>query len=133
MAGTNSNRGTSKSVHTSLYDHHLNIIHEYKEKMGFTKDAQALQSIITYFDRNHGKSFLKNVLVFVVFPMVITTILSMTASTIFKIQTEMANEGLAFEGLHKLGTFFQMMGLASFAFLATSIILFIYIVKKRGF
>ena len=45
----------------------------------------------------------------------------------------MSKEGLYFQALYDLGISINLLSIASFAFLATCIFMFIYIVKKRGY
>ena len=135
MPGKQSNidYGKSKPYNMSLYDYHTGVILNVKKKMGFLKDAQALQHIIEYYDRNNNKQFMKNLLLFIGYPVIITFIFNYVANKIFDINNSMTEEGLQFAALYRFGSALNLFGFASFAFLATCIFLFIYIMKKRGY
>lgn len=117
----------------SLYEYHTTVILKTKQKLGFQKDAQALQHIIEYYDKNSGKQFVKNLLLWIGYPVIITFIFNYIANKIFDINNSMTSEGLQFEALYRFGSSLNLFGFASFAFLATCIFMFIYMMKKRGY
>jgi len=132
-AKSHNDYGRSNSCNLSLYDYHVKVIKDYKEKADFKKDAQALQSIIEYFDKTKGKNIIKNLLLFVAYPMLFFAILNRIADTLFNLNNDMINAGLKFEALYRFANTVNMFGFAVSAFGITSVMLFIYMIKKRGF
>ena len=75
--------GNAQYTPVSLYPEHVKAIKSFKEKNGFKTDSAALQDMIEYHQRTYKKSFFKNLMLFIVYPMIITFVLNRIANIIF--------------------------------------------------
>jgi len=119
------------TVHTSLYPKHVEIIQNHKKQQNFNADAPALQHIIEFFDSNYHKAFIKNILLFIGYPFIITGVLYLISNQIFNLYQDTIIQGISFEALYKLGTVLQLGQLAATTFGVTGIIVFIIKTRKQ--
>lgn len=123
--------GKAQSFCISFYENDIGTIQKWKQKKNIKHDSSMLQQMIDFYDKNYGKSFIKNFMFFIGYPGIINIILMVISRLLFGIYEDMYQQGIPFEALRSLALSINLLAIAVFVFLATSIFLFIYKIKKE--
>lgn len=123
---------TAKSVTTSLYQKHINIIHKHKTDNKYNSDAAALQSIIEKFSKGIRNKNLKNGVILVVFPIILCTVINFTAISIQGVRDKLIMKGITDIGyLINLEVIFTSLGWITLGILGMCMIIFFYILQYK--
>lgn len=122
----------AKGYPISLYQKDIKIIKDCRKEKGFKGDSQTIQYIIDFYDKNHKKTMIKNLLVFIGYPAIINIILMVIARTLLGMHEDMYKAGIPFEPLRTFALNVNLIAIGWFAFFAMVIFLVLYKAKQES-